>query len=85
MLLNNLDPEVAEPPENLVVYGGRGKATKSWTDVWRIVDVLDHLEDGQTLLVQSGRAAGVFRTLPEAPRAISLTAISSYAGRQEKS
>jgi urocanate hydratase len=70
MLLNNLDPEVAERPQDLVVYGGRGKAARSWTDVWRIVEVLNRLEDDQTLLVQSGRAAGVFRTFPHAPRVI---------------
>jgi len=70
MLMNNLDPEVAENPEELIVYGARGKAARSWPDIWRIVDVLDRLEDHQTLLVQSGRAVGVFETTPFAPRVI---------------
>jgi urocanate hydratase len=70
MLLNNLDPEVAERPEELIVYGGRGKAARSWEDVDRIVEVLDRLENDETLLVQSGRAVGVFKTFPMAPRVI---------------
>lgn len=60
MLMNNLDPEVAEKPEELIVYGGRGKAARSWEDFDRIVRVLDRLENDETLLVQSGRAVGVF-------------------------
>lgn len=70
MLLNNLDPEVAEHPEELIVYGGRGKAARSWPDVYRILEVLDRLENDETLLVQSGRAVGVFKTFPLAPRVI---------------
>lgn len=70
MLLNNLDPEVAERPEELIVYGGRGKAARTWEDVDRLVEVLDRLENDETLLVQSGRAVGVFRTFPLAPRVI---------------
>lgn len=70
MLLNNLDPEVAERPEDLIVYGGRGKAARTWKDVDRLVQVLDRLENDETLLVQSGRAVGVFRTFPLAPRVI---------------
>jgi urocanate hydratase len=70
MLLNNLDPEVAERPEELIVYGGRGKAARSWADAHRIVEVLDRLENDETLLVQSGRAVGVFKTFPLAPRVI---------------
>ncbi len=70
MLLNNLDPEVAEKPEELIVYGGRGKAARSWEDVERILQVLERLENDETLLVQSGRAVGVFRTHPLAPRVI---------------
>src|SRR3954471_8521347 len=62
MLMNNLDPEVAERPGDLVVYGGTGKAARSWDDYHAIVRELRRLEDDQTLLVQSGRAVGVFRT-----------------------
>lgn len=70
MLMNNLDPEVAEKPEELIVYGGRGKAARSWEDFERILRVLDRLENDETLLVQSGRAVGVFRTHERAPRVI---------------
>jgi urocanate hydratase len=70
MLLNNLDPEVAEKPDELIVYGGRGKAARSWEDVERILQVLERLENDETLLVQSGRAVGVFKTHPLAPRII---------------
>ncbi|MBZ0116158.1 MAG: urocanate hydratase [Sandaracinaceae bacterium] len=70
MLMNNLDPEVAERPEDLVVYGGTGKAARSWTDFDRIVRELERLEDDQTLLIQSGRAVGKFRTHRDAPRVL---------------
>lgn len=70
MLLNNLDPEVAERPEELIVYGGRGKAARSPQDLQRILEVLERLENDETLLVQSGRAVGVFKTQPLAPRVI---------------
>ncbi|MGH8631129.1 MAG: urocanate hydratase, partial [Burkholderiales bacterium] len=70
MLMNNLDPEVAEAPERLVVYGGTGKAARSWRDYHRIVAALEQLEDDETLLVQSGRAQAVFRTHPGAPRVL---------------
>ena len=70
MLLNNLDPEVAERPEELIVYGGRGKAARSPQDLERILAVLGRLENDETLLVQSGRAVGVFKTQPLAPRVI---------------
>ncbi|HZJ09099.1 MAG TPA: urocanate hydratase, partial [Trueperaceae bacterium] len=70
MLMNNLDPEVAEKPEELIVYGGRGKAARSWQDFHEIVAVLDRLENDETLLVQSGRPVGVFRTFPLSPRVI---------------
>lgn len=70
MLLNNLDSEVAEKPEELIVYGGRGKAARSREDLRRILGALDRLENDETLLVQSGRAVGVFRTQPLAPRII---------------
>ena len=70
MLMNNLDPEVAERPDDLVVYGGTGKAARSWDDYHRIVRELRRLGDDETLLVQSGRAVGVFRTHEEAPRVL---------------
>src|SRR5262245_16149382 len=68
MLMNNLDPEVAERPADLVVYGGTGKAARSWDDYHTIVRELRRLESDHTLLVQSGRAVGVFRTHEDAPR-----------------
>jgi urocanate hydratase len=69
-LMNNLDPEVAERPEDLVVYGGRGKAARSWAAFDAIVRELRALESDQTLLVQSGKPVGVFRTHPMAPRVL---------------
>ncbi len=79
MLMNNLDPDVAERPEDLVVYGGTGKAARSWEDYHVIVRELRRLENDQTLLVQSGRAVGVFRTHEEAPRV--LIANSNLVGK----
>ena len=70
MLMNNLHPEVAEDPQNLVVYGGLGRAARSWEDFDRIVASLRELGDDETLLVQSGRPAGIFRTHPDAPRVL---------------
>jgi urocanate hydratase len=70
MLMNNLDPEVAERPEDLVVYGGSGKAARNWPAYHAIVRELEALGDDETLLVQSGRPVGVFRTHPEAPRVL---------------
>jgi urocanate hydratase len=70
MLMNNLDPDVAERPHDLVVYGGTGRAARSWDDYHIIVRELCALEPDQTLLVQSGRAVGVFRTHEEAPRVL---------------
>ena len=70
MLMNNLDPEVAEQPDALVVYGGIGKAARTWADFDRIVDTLRRLEDDETLLVQSGKPVGVFRTHADAPRVL---------------
>lgn len=70
MLMNNLDPEVAERPEDLVVYGGTGKAARSWADFDVIVRELEALEPDETLLVQSGRAVGKFRTHEDAPRVL---------------
>lgn len=70
MLMNNLDPEVAERPEDLVVYGGIGKAARNWQAFDRIVEELRNLEADQTLLVQSGKPVGVFRTHADAPRVL---------------
>ncbi|NNE70453.1 MAG: urocanate hydratase [Rhodothermales bacterium] len=70
MLMNNLDPAVAERPEDLIVYGGGGKAARDWDSYHRIVQTLKRLENNETLLVQSGRPAGVFRTHEEAPRVL---------------
>jgi urocanate hydratase len=70
MLLNNLDPEVAERPEELVVYGGIGKAARNWPCFDQIVAALRDLGDEETLLVQSGKPVGVFRTHPDAPRVL---------------
>lgn len=70
MLMNNLDPDVAEHPQALVVYGGIGRAARNWACFDKIVEVLDRLEDNQTLLVQSGKPVGVFPTHPDAPRVL---------------
>lgn len=70
MLMNNLDPDVAERPEELVVYGGIGRAARDWASFDRIVAALRELEDDQTLLVQSGKPVGVFRTHADAPRVL---------------
>ncbi len=70
MLMNNLDPANAEKPEELIVYGGRGKAARNWEAFHKTVEVLDRLENDETLLVQSGKPVGVFRTFPESPRVI---------------
>jgi len=70
MLMNNLDPEVAEKPEELIVYGGTGKAARNWDCYAAIVESLKNLENDETLAVQSGKAVGVFKTHPEAPRVV---------------
>ncbi len=70
MLLNNLDPEVAEDPERLIIYGGSGRAARSWECVHAIVDALKRLEADETLLVQSGKPVGVLRTHRGAPRVL---------------
>ncbi|MBI3972957.1 MAG: urocanate hydratase [Chloroflexi bacterium] len=75
MLMNNLDPEVAERPENLVVYGGHGRAARSWEAFDAIVRELRRLEHDETLLVQSGKPVAVFRTHPEAPRVLIANAL----------
>jgi len=68
MLMNNLDPEVAGDPEKLIVYGGRGKAARNWECFEAIIEALKELENDETLLVQSGKPVGVFRTHRDAPR-----------------
>ena len=70
MLMNNLDPDVAERPEDLVVYGGIGKAARNWEAYDRIIKSLQELEDNQTLLVQSGKPVAVMRSHPDAPRVL---------------
>jgi urocanate hydratase len=70
MLMNNLHPDVAEAPHDLVVYGGIGRAARTWEDFDRIVETLRRLEDDETLLVQSGKPVGVFRTHADAPRVL---------------
>src|SRR5258706_5361487 len=70
MLLNNLDPEVAERPEELIVYGGSGRAARSHEALKAIVRTLIRLGEDETLLVQSGKPVGVFRTHPGAPRVL---------------
>lgn len=70
MLMNNLDPDVAEKPEELIVYGGRGKAARNWQCYHTIIETLDRLENDQTLLVQSGKAVAVLNTHRLAPRVL---------------
>src|SRR5580700_3177473 len=70
MLMNNLDPEVAERPDDLIVYGGTGRAARSWEAFHAIVASLKSLENDETLLVQSGKPVGIFRTHDEAPRVL---------------
>jgi len=70
MLMNNLDPDVAEHPESLVVYGGIGRAARNWACYDRIIDSLTKLEEDETLLIQSGKPVGVFRTHRAAPRVL---------------
>ena len=70
MIQNNLDPEVAEKPLELVVYGGRGKAARSWEAFDAILDCLRELENDETLLVQSGKPVAVFKSHPDAPRVL---------------
>ena len=70
MIQNNLDPEVAERPQDLVVYGGRGQAARSWEAFDAILDSLKNLDDDETLLVQSGKPVVVFKTHPDAPRVL---------------
>src|SRR3954452_3822332 len=75
MLMNNLDPEVAERPDDLVVYGGSGRAARSWPAFDAIVATLRRLEHDETLLIQSGKPVAVFRTHPWAPRVLIANAL----------
>ncbi|MGB8952505.1 MAG: urocanate hydratase [Candidatus Aminicenantales bacterium] len=75
MLMNNLDPQVAEKPEELIVYGGTGKAARNWECFRSIVDSLKKLENDETLVVQSGKPVAVFRTHTEAPRVLIANAL----------
>lgn len=75
MLMNNLDPEVGEKPQELIVYGGTGKAARNWECFWAIVDSLKNLENDQTLIVQSGKPVAIFDTHLEAPRVLIANAL----------
>jgi urocanate hydratase len=75
MLMNNLDPDVAEDPDHLIVYGGTGRAARSWEAFDAIVRELRRLENDETLLIQSGKPVGVFRTTPDAPRVLIANAL----------
>ncbi len=70
MLMNNLDPEVAEKPAELIVYGGSGKAARNWEAYHLLVKCLRNLENDETLLVQSGKPVGIFKTHEDAPRVL---------------
>ncbi|MDI3519830.1 MAG: urocanate hydratase [Caldanaerobacter sp.] len=70
MIMNNLDPEVAEDPANLIVYGGAGKAARNWEAFGKILESLENLEEDETLLVQSGKPVGIFKTHEMAPRVL---------------
>jgi urocanate hydratase len=85
MLMNNLDEEVAEDPRRLIVYGGSGRAARSWDAFHAIVGALRQLENDETLLVQSGKPAGIFRTFPHSPRVLIANAnlVPHWATRDE--
>lgn len=70
MLMNNLDPDVAEKPQELIVYGGTGKAARNWNEFYKIIKALKELNSDETLLVQSGKAVGIFKTHEFAPRVL---------------
>src|ERR1700741_4759575 len=70
MIQNNLDPEVAERPEDLVVYGGIGKAARNWECFDKILSALKNLENDESLLIQSGKPIGIIKTHPDAPRVL---------------
>src|SRR5205085_10871044 len=75
MLMNNLDPDVAERPDELIVYGGSGKAARNWAAFDAIVDCLTSLGHDETLIVQSGKPVGIFRTHAGAPRVLIVNAM----------
>ena len=79
MLMNNLDPDVAERPDELIVYGGRGKAARNWESYHKIISCLQNLEEDQTLMVQSGKPVGILRSHKHAPRV--LIANSNLVGK----
>jgi len=85
MLMNNLDEEVAEDPRRLIVYGGSGRAARSWDAFHAIVRSLKNLENDETLLIQSGKPVGIFRTFPHAPRVLIANAnlVPRWATRDE--
>src|SRR6058998_256326 len=85
MLMNNLDEDVAEDPRKLIVYGGSGRAARSWEAFYAIVDALRKLENDETLLVQSGKPVGIFRTFPHSPRVLIANAnlVPHWATRDE--
>ena len=70
MIMNNLDPDVAERPDDLVVYGGIGRAARNWPAYHRIIATLRNMEEDETLLIQSGKPVGVLRTHRDAPRVL---------------
>src|SRR5437867_13174157 len=70
MLLNNLDPEVAERPDELIIYGGRGKAARNFEALDLIIKALKELNDDETLLIQSGKPVGIMKTHKDAPRVL---------------
>ncbi len=70
LLLNNLDPMVAKDPQNLIVYGGKGKAARNWEAFDKIVNSLKSLENDETLLIQSGKPVGIFKTTENSPRVL---------------
>ena len=85
MLMNNLDEEVAENPRKLIVYGGSGRAARSWEAFHAIIRALRSLENDETLLVQSGKPVGIFRTFPHSPRVLIANAnfVPHWATRDE--
>src|ERR1051326_2345540 len=85
MLMNNLDEEVAENPRKLIVYGGSGRAARSWDAFHAIVRALRNLENDETLLIQSGKPVGAFRTFPHSPRVLIANAnlVPHWATRDE--
>lgn len=74
LIMNNLDPMVAKDPENLIVYGGKGKAARNWEAFDKIIESLKELENDETLLIQSGKPVGIFRTTRESPRVLIVNA-----------